>query len=112
MGCWYFIIHYSVSTEKYKVEVRVEGEMITLGMWSRAMHYSGDGHEVLWEPEDRPLQGKMPLMCYIRGCSSHLSSFPVPGQHTLRGLELQLLLVNAKSVNNNPLLIQDLIEEE
>lgn len=45
-------------------------------------------------------------------CSDFLNSCSVPGLHSLRGLDFQPLLLNAKSINNKAPIIQGLIEEE
>lgn len=56
-------------------------------------------------------KGRCPQCVVSVMCSGPLSSFPVPGQHILGLPEVQLLLVNAWSVNNKAL-VQDLIEEQ
>lgn len=58
-------------------------------------------------------RGRCPQCSVLVMCSSPLSSFLVPGQHSFSCAELWLLWLNAMSVNNKaPPPIQDLIEEE
>lgn len=76
------------------------------------MHQYSDGHGTLWEQEGRPLQGKSPQCLVSVACSGSLSSCSIPGQDSLGGLELWVLLLNARLVNNKAPVIQDLTEEE